>query len=105
MRNEAGLGRQPAAEFSGAAGIDHFLAVKEQQRKGLFGMLDVGQLADRRPRLPSGRDAICARECADRAADGIDEDVTVALAPPIEKYWSQHSSWLNATMIATRQPE
>src|SRR2546421_4815090 len=81
MRNEARLRREPAAEFPRAAGIDHFLAVKEKERKGLLGMLDVGKLANRRPRLPAGRDSVRAGERADRAPDGIDEDVAVALAP------------------------
>src|SRR5436189_4327868 len=81
MRNEAGLRREPAAEFPRAPRIDHFLAVKEKERKGLLGMLDVGQLADRRARLPAGGDTVTVGKGADRPADGIDEDIAVALAP------------------------
>src|SRR6266852_3614764 len=46
-------------------------------------MLDVRQLADRRARLAAGRDAVGMRERADRAADRVDQQVAVALAPLI----------------------
>ena len=43
---------------------DHFLAVEEQQREALLGVLDVRQLADRRARLAAGGDAVAACEKA-----------------------------------------
>ncbi|MDF3009878.1 MAG: hypothetical protein K0S03_674 [Burkholderiales bacterium] len=84
VRNEAGLGREPAAPFAGAAGIADLLPVQEQDRKALLGMLDVGQLADGCARLAAGRDAVGMGEGADRPANRVDEDVAVALAPLVD---------------------
>src|SRR5207248_1080985 len=84
MRNEARLGREPAAPAPGTSRIDELLAIEKEERKGLLGVLDIGQLADGRARLPAGRDGVAGRERPDHAADGIDQDVAVALAPLIE---------------------
>ena len=73
VRNEARFGREPATIASRASGVDHFLAIEEQQRERLFRMLDVGQLADRRARLAAGRDAVAHGERADRSADRVDQ--------------------------------
>ncbi len=81
VRDEAGFGREPAAIASGSAGIDHFLAIQEEQRERLFRVLDVGQLADRGARLAAGRDAVAGGERPDRPADRIDQDVAVRVAP------------------------
>ncbi len=72
VRDEAGLGRQAAAEFARAAGVGDFFSVQEQHREALLGVLHVRQLANRRARLAAGRDA------------GIDQQIAVALAPLVD---------------------
>ena len=44
-------------------------------------MFNVGQLADRRARLPAGRNSIAGRERADCSADRIDQQIAVTLVP------------------------
>jgi len=46
-----------------------------------------------------------AGKLAQLKVPGVGSNSTWRSAPPIEKYWSQQSSWLNATMIAPRHPE
>src|SRR6266536_2172194 len=84
MGNEARFGGESAAPAPRTSRINELLAVEEEERKRLLGVLDIGQLADRRARLPPGRDAVAGGERADRAPDGIDQDVAVALAPLIK---------------------
>src|SRR5256885_13844783 len=61
-----------------------FRSVEEEHREALLGVLDVRQLADRRSRLTASRDAVGVRKGADRAADRIDQQVAVALAPLVD---------------------
>src|SRR6266850_1886293 len=84
VRDEARLGRQAAAPFPGTARVHYFFSIQKQDGERLLGMLDVRQLADRRARLAAGRDAVGVREGADRAADRINQQVAVALAPLVD---------------------
>ena len=84
MRHEAGLRGEPAPVLACAARIDHLLAVQEQQRKRLLGVLHVGKLADRRARLATGRDSVSRRERSDGTADRIDQQIAVALTPLVD---------------------
>ena len=82
--DEAGLGGEPAAVPAGAAGIRQLLAVEHEQREVLLVVLHVGELADRRACLAAGVDAVGVGEGADGAADGVDQQVAVALAPLVD---------------------
>ena len=75
---------RPAAIPAGAAGIRQLLAVKDEQREVLLVVLHVGELADGRARLAAGVDAVGVGEGADGAADGVDQQVAVALAPLVD---------------------
>ena len=46
-----------------------------------------------------------AGKLAQLKVPGVGSNSTWRSAPPMQKYWSQHSSWLSATMIEPRQPE
>ena len=82
--DEAGLGGEPAAVAAGAARIRQLLAVEHEQREVLLVVLHVGELADRRARLAAGVDAVGVRKGADGAADGVDQQVAVTLAPLVD---------------------
>ena len=82
--DETALGRHPAAEAACASGVRQLLAVQEQHREALLGVLDVRELADGGTHLSAGVDSVGVREGADGAADRIDQDVAVALAPLID---------------------
>ena len=82
--DEAALRGHSAPKTAGPARVGELLAVEEQHREALLGVLDVRELADGGADLPAGVDAVRVREGPDGAPDGVDQNVAVALAPLVD---------------------